>query len=191
MNPYFGLYKPKDWYLSVFPVVNSLSNESEKLYHALKIVRFELPFFRKDFPVLFQAIHEKNKPQLMQIASTLFGTENCKNLQFIPAPSHPSNQSNLEIAYIRIMVENSHVNKGVGLKNLIHSLNIPESHVICFGDSAGETASDALIKSILPESTLFITDNGDSHAIECADFLIKNVSENGVPQAIEMLMSSI
>lgn len=74
---------------------------------------------------------------------------------------------------------------------MLENLSIPESNLICFGDSAGETASDAIIKEVLPQATLLITEDGDLGACKEADFLIKAVNQNGVPEAISHLTQAL
>jgi hydroxymethylpyrimidine pyrophosphatase-like HAD family hydrolase len=189
MKKYYGLYKPIDWFNSVCQNENVLTKEcKEDCFHNLKVVRFEIPFFKTDYREIVDAIQENNREEVSQMAMNFFGLKNCDLLQFIPVNVDSLRKKYLkEVAYIRVVVNAELVNKGTGVKALMNYLSIPEPNVICFGDSAGDTASDAVIKQVLPHSTLFITEDGDTRAAKCADFLIKSVSKNGVPEAVSLL----
>lgn len=187
VDHYFGLYKPTDW----FEGMTLHFSEQREHFFSLNVVRMELPFLKSKHGELVNAINNNDEIQIKKLMNKFFGVENSEQLEFIPVKTHskqPKFQS--EIAYIRVIVNPNKINKGTGIKHLIDHLKIPESNVICFGDSAGVTACDTAVKQILPKSTLMITEDGDENAFSHADFLIQGVSEEGVPKAASLLIQA-
>lgn len=191
MKEYYGLYKPLDWFDLVHPNEIVISRDtSADLFHQYKIVRMEIPFFKTDHEEIVEAIEENNREKVQQMISDFFGRENCELLRFIPARINSSwKTSKTGIAYVRVLVNPAYVNKGTGIKALMKQLSIPETNVMCFGDSSAETASDSIIKQILPKATLFLVEDGDTQACQDADFLIQSVGNNGVPEIIARLVN--
>ncbi len=93
-----------------------------------------------------------------------------------------------EIGSVRILAHDSVVNKGTGLRFLSKLIQIEEGNIIYIGDSAGDKTNDTLVKTIMPHSTLMITDNGDEAAKEHADFVVGSVETDGVPLVIRKLI---
>lgn len=195
MGAYYGSYRPVDWFKNIHIEECLVEQESNQEVNALSkflkmdIVRLEIPLMCHENELLFQAVQKSDQKMMLKLfASFLNLTEKqLERMHVIPILPHPSRADLKDIFFIRLIIHNAFVNKGVGIRQLMQSLSLPEGNVICFGDSAGATASDAVIKTVLPKATLFITDDGDHQAQAKADFLIKGVSNNGVPEAVSLL----
>jgi HAD superfamily hydrolase (TIGR01484 family) len=188
MRSYYALYKPKDW-LEGFQYTES---KDEEEFISLKSARIEIPLLKKDHPELVDAINKKEHYLIEKLAISLFGQQESQGVQFIPLTIHPSRRDlGCEIAFLRAVVDGEKVNKGTGLQTVLKMLGISDSNLICFGDSAGLSASDSVIKKVIPLSTLLIVEDGDPDAIKEADFLIKSVSQSGVAEAISHIEKAL
>lgn len=190
---YLGHHRPVNWFSGLSKNIIDIESDkkAEAIFFAMDILRVEIPFLAQDgFTKLIDAINQKNRAYIEKAARRFFAFEDTSHLVFIPAPTNKSRgvQMQREVASLRIICSEDIANKGLGLRYLTSQLMIPPSNVIYFGDSAEDKANDAIVKTVLPEATLIITDNGDSSAKDLADFTTFSIDEDGVPQAVDKLV---
>jgi hydroxymethylpyrimidine pyrophosphatase-like HAD family hydrolase len=193
LERYYGHHRPIDWFNALpFDIIDADTEKTaQEKFDNLIVVRVEIPLLYKNEPIeVLRAINKEDSKKVEIIAKERLRIENKLDLSFVPAPVHITRgeQMKTEIGSIRIAVHDKYVNKGTGLKYLAELLNIPEQNIVCFGDSAGNKANDAIIKKVLPKATLIITSDGERTAKEFADFLTEPVERNGVPKAIDKLI---
>lgn len=193
LERYYGHHRPIDWFDELqFDIIDAdIEKTAQEKFDNLIVVRVEMPLLYKNEPIeVLHAINKEDSRKAQRIAEERLNIENNLDLLFVPAPVHSTRGEEMktEIGSIRIVMHNKYVNKGTGLKYLAELLNIPEQNIICFGDSAGNKANDAIIKKVLPKATLIITDNGEQEAKEFADFIVEPVEKDGVPKAVDRLI---
>ncbi len=184
-------HRPADWYKNLEkPIIDVKEKDlSKDIFMNLPIVRMEIPFLKRNCLLIYQLIYQKKQLELEQNLIEFFHLDQDHPLLFVPVHTAAfKEKEGKEIGSVRVMVKNEHINKGIGLKNLAHKMEIAEANIICFGDSSGETAGDQIIKTHLPQATLLITDEGDLLAKQKADYLIPSVSYNGVTLAVNRIL---
>lgn len=188
---YYGHHRPSDWFndLPLHLIDIDTKADASEIFKKLKILRVEMPIARESQNAdLLEAINVRDQKRVQELTIKMFNLENGDDLLFVPAPTNSTRGSmTREIGSVRILTHDRLVNKGTGLHLLAELLQIEESNVVYIGDSAGDKTNDTLVKTVMPNSALMITDNGDEAAKRQADFIINSVRDNGVPQAIDML----
>lgn len=191
---YYGHHRPSDWFngLPLHLIDIDTNADASEIFKKLKILRVEMPITRESQNAdLLEAINAGNQKLVRElVVKTFHLVEEMDELLFVPAPTNSTRGSMVrEIGSVRILTRDRLVNKGTGLHLLAEFLQIEDGNIIYIGDSAGDKTNDTLVKTVMPTSTLMITDNGDEAAKRQADFIIRSVRDNGVPQAVDMLMA--
>lgn len=193
LEKYYGHHRPVDWFDALpFEIIDADTEKTaQEKFNKLQVVRVEIPFLYRNEPVeVLEAINKEDAKKAQRIAEERLKIENELDLLFVPAPAHSTRGGEMktEIGSIRIVVHDKYVNKGTGLKYLAELLSIHEQNIICFGDSAGDKANDAIIKTVLPKATLIITGDGEREAKGFADFIVEPVERDGVPKSVDKLI---
>lgn len=183
-SAHYKPFKPLDWTLPLSIEICPLDQLEEDLRGYLSqfpIIRVELPIYANLDRELFELLQMKDVSKLRAYASRYFPID---ELELLPIPSRSSFHH--EIATLRIMSSNKKINKGIGLKDLIEQLKIPQENVIMVGDSNDETASDTTVKHHLPNSTLFVL--GNPSIVE-ADFHLDGADQDGIIPLLRTLLN--
>jgi hydroxymethylpyrimidine pyrophosphatase-like HAD family hydrolase len=192
LHKLLGHHRPKGWFdnLEFNAIDIDTDPAAEEKYLSLDILRAEIPFTKTQNAALLKTINGKDREALRNSMHLFFEDIEVSDINFIPAPTNRSHDPHYidQVASVRIVTSERLVNKGTGLKVLADALNVPYQNIVFFGDSAEDKANDAIVKTILPECTLIITDNGEENAKKYADFITDNVASDGVPKAIKKLI---